>query len=81
MQIITAAGQKYKTMLISSDGLRLPEGLAYRPSDGTLVVGCYLQDNLCVFNLVYTQEMIPATSIEHLSGRKYSSMNKDVNIN
>ena len=50
VQIITAAGQKYKTMLISSDGLREPEGIAYRPSDGTLAVGCE-QDELCVFNL------------------------------
>ena len=50
VQIITAAGQKDKTMLISSDGLRDPEGLAYRPSDGTLVVGGE-QDELCVFNL------------------------------
>ena len=48
VQIITAAGQKYKTMLISSDGLRYPEGIAYRPRDGTLVVGCA---ELCVFNL------------------------------
>ena len=79
VQIITAAGQKYKTMLISSDGLRLPEGIAYRPSDGTLVVGCE-QDDLCVFNLVHTQEMIPATLREHISGRKYSSFNKDVKI-
>ena len=51
VQIITAAGQKYKTMLISSDGLLNPEGIAYRPSDGTLVVGCIRQDELCVFNL------------------------------
>ena len=51
VQIITAAGQKYKTMLISSDGLLEPEGIAYRPSDGTLVVGCEQQDDICVFNL------------------------------
>ena len=51
VQIITAAGQKYKTMLISADGLWKPEGIAYRPSDGTLVVGCIRQDNLCVFKL------------------------------
>ena len=80
VQIITAAGQKYKTMLISSDGLWNPEGIAYRPSDGTLVVGCFRQDDLCVFNLVHTQEMIPATPREHLSGRKDSSFNKDVKI-
>ena len=51
VQIITAAGQKYKTMLISSDGLRDPEGIVYRPSDGTFVVGCEQQDDICVFNL------------------------------
>ena len=51
VQIITAAGQKDKTMLISSDGIWLPESIAYRPSDGTLVVGCFEQDELCVFNL------------------------------
>ena len=51
VQIITAAGQKYKTILISSDGLWKPEGIAYRPSDGTLAVGCIRQDNLCVFKL------------------------------
>ena len=79
VQIITAAGQKYKTMLIISDGLRLPEGIAYRPSDGTLVVGGE-QDELCVFNLVHTQEMIPATPREHLSGRKDSSFYKNVKI-
>ena len=80
VQIIPEAGQKYKTMLISSDGLWEPECLAYRPSDGTLVVGCCLQEDLCVFNLVHTQEMIPATPREHLSGRKDSSFNKDVKI-
>ena len=51
VQIITAEGQKYKTMLISSNGIWKPEGIAYRPSDGTLVVGCFEQDDLCVFNL------------------------------
>ena len=80
VQIITEAGQKYKTMLISSDGLWKPKCLAYRPSDGTLVVGCCLQEDLCVFNLVHTQEMIPSTPREHLSGRKDSSFNKDVKI-
>ena len=80
VQIITVAGQKYKNMLISSDGLRQPEGIAYRPSDGTLVVGCADQDDLCVFSLVHTQETIPATLREHLSGRKDSRLNKDMKI-
>ena len=80
VQIITGAGQKYKTMLISSDGLRKPEGIAYRSSDGTLVVGCIRQNALCVFKLVHTQEMIPATPREHLSGKEDSRFNKDVKI-
>ena len=80
VQIIAEAGQKYKTMLISSDGLRKPEGVAYRPSDRTLVVGCFRQNDLCIFNLVHTQEMIPAKPREHRSGTKNSSFNKDMKI-
>ena len=51
VQIITAAGNKYDNLLSSSDGLNRPLGIAYRPSDGTLVVGCLGQENLCVFKL------------------------------
>ena len=80
VQIITEAGQKYKTMLISTDGLDRPEGIAYRSSDGTLVVGCFRQDDLYVFKMVHTQEMIPAKPRERLSGRKNSSFDKDVKI-
>ena len=48
VQIITAAGNN---LLSSSHGLKNPQGIAYRPSDGTLVVGCLRQDELCVFKL------------------------------
>ena len=51
VQIITAAGNRYSNLLISTDGLKKPEGIAYRPSDGTLVVGCVYQDELCVYKL------------------------------
>ena len=51
VQIITAAGNKYNNLLSSSDGLKNPQGIAYRPSDGTLIVSCLGQDELCVFKL------------------------------
>ena len=51
VQIITAAGNTNKNLLISSHGLRLPESIPDRPSDGTLVIGCYEQEELCVFKL------------------------------
>ena len=50
-QVITATGKKYKNLLISSDNIWNPDGIAYRPSDGTLVVGCCRQDELRIFKL------------------------------
>ena len=40
VQFITSTGKKYKNLLESADGIMDPEGIAFRPSDGTLVVGC-----------------------------------------
>ena len=40
IKVITADGKNYGTVLSSQDGLKWPMSIAYRKSDGTLVVGC-----------------------------------------
>ena len=49
IQIITAPGQKHKTLLSSS--IWSPLCVSFRPSDGTLVVGCYLSGKLLVYKM------------------------------
>ena len=46
VQVITAAGEKHKTLLSHDDGISEPRCVTFRPSDGTLVVGCWSSDNL-----------------------------------
>ena len=45
VQVITA-GEKHKTLLSRDDGISEPRCVAFRPSDGTLVVGCWSSDHL-----------------------------------
>ena len=40
VQVITSAGEKHKTLLSKKDGIYRPRCVGFRPSDGTLVVGC-----------------------------------------
>ena len=41
IKVIAADGKNYGTVLSYQDGLERPASIAYRKSDGTLVVGCY----------------------------------------
>ena len=50
LQMISPSGEKVSTLLSKKDGIWLPQSVAYRPTDGTLVVGCY-DDDLHVFKL------------------------------
>ena len=52
VQVITAAGKKYKTLLSSEDGIGYPECVIVRPSDGTLVVSSEHSDKLFVCKLL-----------------------------
>ena len=40
VQVITAAGRKYGTLISAYDGIRNPHSIAFREADNTLVVGC-----------------------------------------
>ena len=51
IDILTAQGTKHATLLSSKDGINAPYSLDYRPSDGTLVVGCYRDKYLHIFKL------------------------------
>ena len=46
IQVITANGRKYETLLSSSDGLQRSYSVAYRDIDDTFVVGCRDQDKV-----------------------------------
>ena len=48
--IITVTGKKYKSLLKSGDGLIRPYCVAFRPDDGTLIVGCETSE-LLIFKL------------------------------
>ena len=48
VQVITADGKKYKTLLSSQDDLYRPRSIAVRPIDNTLVVGCNNKDHLFI---------------------------------
>ena len=51
IHVITSDGKKYNTLLSSKDGLRSPMCVAYRKSDDTLVVGCWRNDHMFVYQL------------------------------
>ena len=51
LQMISPSGEKVSTLLSEKDGIRRPQSVAYRPTDGVLVIGCYYDNNLHVFKL------------------------------
>ena len=51
VQVLTADGKRYCTLLTASDGLKYPRPIAYRDMDNTLLVGCYDSDHLLSFQL------------------------------
>ena len=52
VQMITADGKKYGTLLSSNDGIDRPYSIAYRETDDTLLVGCLNQDHVSSYKLV-----------------------------
>ena len=50
VQVITADGRKYGTLISANDSLRDPYSIAFRESDNTLVVGC-LSNNIFSYKL------------------------------
>ena len=50
VQVLTADGKRYCTLLTASDGVKDPCSIAYRDSDNTLLLGCY-SDHLLSFHL------------------------------
>ena len=51
IKIIASDRKKCKTLIISKDILKNPHSIAYRESDGTLVVGCNSSSKLLFFKL------------------------------
>ena len=49
--MISPSGEKVSTLLSEKDGIRYPHSVAYRPTDGVLVIGCHDDNNLHVFKL------------------------------
>ena len=46
VQVITADGRKYGTLISANDGLQQPYSIAFREADNTLMVGCWHQKNI-----------------------------------
>ena len=51
VQVIGADGTKCCTLLTSQDGVSRPYSVAYRQSDNTLILGCYISNNLLVYKM------------------------------
>ena len=51
VQVITAEGRKYGTLISADDGIRRPFSIAFREADNTLVVGCLNQNNIFCYKL------------------------------
>ena len=51
LQMISPSGEKVSTLLSEKDGITRPRSVAYRPTDGVLVIGCNDDYNLHVFKL------------------------------
>ena len=51
VQVITADGKKYGTLISTNDVLQQPHSIAFRESDNTLVVGCLLNNNIFCYKL------------------------------
>lgn len=49
IQVITAEGKKYKTLLTIEDGLEGPKSIVFRPRENIFVVGCWNTENLLIF--------------------------------
>ena len=52
VQMITANGKRYDTLLSSNDGIDCPYSIAYRETDDTLLVGGWYQDHVSSYKLV-----------------------------
>ena len=50
--VVTSDGKKHSVILTSKDGIKDPISVAYRQTDKTLIVGCWGNDNLYVFQCV-----------------------------
>ena len=51
IQVITANGRKRRNLLTSEHKIEHPNSITFRPSDGTLMIGCAGKDKLFVFTL------------------------------
>ena len=51
VQVITADGRKYGTLISANDGFQRPYSIAFRESDNTLVVGCLSNNNIFCYKL------------------------------
>ena len=51
VQVITADGRKYGTLISANDGIRYPFSIAFRESDNTLVVGKDGESNIFCYKL------------------------------
>ena len=51
IQMIDAGGHKAGTVVTAEDGLMGPMPIAFRQSDNALIVGCWGQNNIFVFNM------------------------------
>ena len=51
IQVVTQDGAKHKLLLTTNYGITQPSCIAVRPSDSTLVVGCWGCENLFMFDL------------------------------
>ena len=51
IQMIDAGGHKAGTVVTEEDGLMGPWSIAFRKSDNTLIVSCWKQNNIFVFNM------------------------------
>ena len=51
LQVISANGTTQKILLISRDGIKSPLAVAFRPTDGKLVVSCEERDEIFYFKL------------------------------
>ena len=49
--MISPSGEKVSTLLSEKDGIMEPQSVAYRPTDGVLVIGCGEDNNIHVFKL------------------------------
>ena len=49
IQVVTSAGKKHTSLLVPADGIDQLEGITYRISDVTFVIGCIEQNELCTF--------------------------------